>query len=121
MDAIVQSVNSCHPDLKGSLLNNILVVGGNANIPNFKQRLESELRSVIPDHLIVNVYMAERPSLSLGMVRHLSHLHEFKESAVTKKEYEEYGHSICDRNLIVEVANLWRTLCYNHIVVVNAF
>ena len=23
-------------------------------------------------------------------------------------------------DLIVEVANLWRTLCYNHIVVVNA-
>ena len=98
VDAIVQSVNSCHPDLKGSLLSNILVVGGNANIPNFKQRLESELRSVIPDHLIVNVYMAERPGLCTWHgASSVASSHEFKESAVTKKEYEEYGHSICDR------------------------
>ena len=89
------------PDLKGSLLNNILVVGGNANIPNFKQRLESELRSVIPDHLIVNLYMAEQTDLCTWHgASSVASSHEFKESAVTEEEYEEYGHSICDRRTV---------------------
>ena len=44
VDAIMQCVRSCHPDLQGPLLNNILVVGGNACIPNFRERLESQTR-----------------------------------------------------------------------------
>ena len=98
VDAILQSTEMCHPDLKGSLLSNILLVGGNANIPNFKQRLQHELRSVVPDHLIVNVYTPEHPSICTWHgASSIASSHEFKEHAVTKKEYEEYGHVICER------------------------
>ena len=98
VDAILQSTELCHTDLKGSLLSNILLVGGNANIPNFKERLQSELRSVVPDHLIVNVYTPEKPGICTWHgASSVASSHEFKENAVTKKEYEEYGHVICER------------------------
>ena len=43
VDAIIQSIKSCHSDLMGPLLSNILLVGGNAKIPGFRERVVLEI------------------------------------------------------------------------------
>ena len=101
VDAIMQCVRSCHPDLQGPLLNNILVVGGNACIPNFRERLESQTREVTPDHLSVNVSKPIDPLMCTWRgASSVASSSEFHKNAVTKAEYEEYGHAICDRRFI---------------------
>ena len=101
VDAIMQCVKSCHPDLQGPLLNNILVVGGNACIPNFRERLELQTRAVTPDHLPVHVSKPIDPLMCTWRgASSVASSSEFRKNAVTKAEYEEYGHIICERRFL---------------------
>ena len=98
VDAIVQSLDACHSDLRAPLLSNILVVGGNACLPNFCKRLEAQLREVVPDHVPINVSVPADPVLCTWRGAYsMASSSEFGEHAVTKAEYEEHGHSICNR------------------------
>jgi actin-related protein 6 len=56
-EAIVQSIQSCHPDLHGMLYSNIIITGGNTLFPNYKERLERELRAMVPAEYELNVIM----------------------------------------------------------------
>ena len=38
-EAIVDSIESCEEDMRDLMYKNILIVGGNANLPGLKQRL----------------------------------------------------------------------------------
>jgi actin-related protein 6 len=48
-ETIMQCVNGCPPDVQSTLLDNILLVGGNTKFRNFRERLERELRPFVPD------------------------------------------------------------------------
>jgi actin-related protein len=61
-DAIVESINACDPTLRAAMYNNILLVGGNAKIPGFSDRLRSELRKLCPSNYKVRVYLPDDPS-----------------------------------------------------------
>ena len=47
-EAIVQTVEKCPPVFKRQLYANILIAGGNANLPGFSERIMSELERIRP-------------------------------------------------------------------------
>ncbi|KAM3589355.1 Actin-related protein 6 [Umbelopsis sp. WA50703] len=59
-EAIFQSVEACDPDSQGLLYANVVIVGGNANLPGFKQRVQSELRHLVPAEYDVRVAIPEK-------------------------------------------------------------
>ena len=96
VDAIIQSIKSCHSDLMGPLLSNILLVGGNANIPGFRERVEQDLRTVAPDHFPIGINVPEDPvGAAWRGASSVSSANAFKDQVVSKAEYEEHGHSVC--------------------------
>ena len=60
-EAIIESINACDATLRAAMYNNVLLVGGNAMIPGFKERIETELRKLAPTDYAVRVYMPKDP------------------------------------------------------------
>jgi actin-related protein len=61
-EAIVESINACDPSLRAAMYHNVLLVGGNAKIPGFGERLKSELRKLSPTNYEVRVYLPDDPA-----------------------------------------------------------
>ncbi|KAL7498086.1 hypothetical protein ACHAWT_009848 [Skeletonema menzelii] len=61
VEAIVESINACDDIYRAAMYNNVLLVGGNATIPGFKERVESELRKLAPTNYPVRVYLPNDP------------------------------------------------------------
>jgi actin-related protein 6 len=91
-DVVMQSLSALPIGLWPGLLANIVVVGGNARLENFIQRLQMELLERVPDECVVRVACPEDPVIStwLGAAGFAQHEH-VERLAVTKQEYEEYG------------------------------
>ena len=99
--AIMQSLEACHIDLKGPLLSNILLVGGNVNIPGFRERVERELRALAPDHFPISISVPEDPICAAWRGgSSVASNSNFAQQVVTKAEYEEHGHSVCQRKFL---------------------
>jgi actin-related protein 6 len=91
-DLVMQSLSALPIGLWPGLLANIVVVGGNARLDNFIQRLQMELLERVPDECVVRVARPEDPVIStwLGAASFARHEH-VERLAVTKQEYEEHG------------------------------
>jgi actin-related protein 6 len=91
-DLVMQSLSLVPIGLWPGLLANIVVVGGNAKIENFIQRLQTEILERVPDSCTVRVAHPEDPVIStwLGAANFAKHEH-VERLAVTKQEYEENG------------------------------
>lgn len=63
-ECIVQSTEACLPDLRESLYGNIILTGGGALLPNFRERVSRELRELIPTDYEVGVSTAPDPLLT---------------------------------------------------------
>jgi actin-related protein len=61
VEAIVESINACDDIYRAAMYNNVLLVGGNATIPGFRERVESELRKLAPTNYPVRVYLPDDP------------------------------------------------------------
>jgi actin-related protein 6 len=48
-ETIVESIQQCDPESQPWLFRNIVLTGGNAAIPNFRERVEREVRALAPD------------------------------------------------------------------------
>lgn len=75
---------------------NIWLVGGNCLLPGFRERVESDLRALIPDEYDLNVYLPDNPlthSWEGGVC--VAKQPDLKSLMVTKEEFDEYGHNIC--------------------------
>ncbi|KAF2263811.1 Actin/actin-like protein [Lojkania enalia] len=92
-EAIMQSLNSLPEALKVTMLANVLVIGGNSLIPGFMERLESELRTLVPAEYLLNISRADDPIKHtwLGAARFASHPDLLKHVLVKKTEYDENG------------------------------
>lgn len=90
--AIMQSLAVLPEALKVGMLANVLVVGGTSLIPGFVERLEAELRSLVPGRYGVGVRRAEDPVRHawVGAARWAAGP-EAEGVMVTKAEYEERG------------------------------
>jgi actin-related protein 6 len=113
VDAIEQAINALPVDLREPAVGNVLLTGGNALIPGFADRVERELRAILPDTLspLLKVHLLESTQplgCGDGGRAHaawrggsiLAASADFSRMTVTKEEYEEYGHRLCRlRNL----------------------
>ncbi|CEP62149.1 actin-related protein ARP5 LALA0_S04e08944g [Lachancea lanzarotensis] len=71
---------------------NIFLTGGNVKVPGTRERVVREFTGFLPIGTDLNVTLAEDPSVDAwkGMVK-LSRSETYKDTFVTRHEYEEYG------------------------------
>lgn len=62
VQTIVQSIQACDTSLHAAMYQNILLTGGNAKIPGFKERIENELRACAPGSYEVNICLPDDPT-----------------------------------------------------------
>lgn len=95
-ECIFRAVNSCHPHLHPVLYQSIILTGGSTLFPRFAERLERELRPLVPDEYKVKITAQEDPILGVwrgGSL--LASSPDFEAMCVTKAEYEELGSARC--------------------------
>ncbi|KAI4154155.1 MAG: hypothetical protein LQ340_001845 [Diploschistes diacapsis] len=94
-EMVMQSLVKVPTGLWGIMLGNVWVVGGNAKLPGFEERLYNEIRELAPVECTVRVKVAPDPIKAtwLGGARLASNPTLLKETMVTKQEYQEYGGS----------------------------
>lgn len=100
-ECIVRAVKSCHPHLHPVLYESIILTGGNTLFSGFAERLENELRPLVPDKYRVKITTQEDPILGVwrgGSL--LASSPEFETMCVTKAEYEELGSLRCRRRFL---------------------
>ncbi|KAH9872045.1 hypothetical protein J1614_006305 [Plenodomus biglobosus] len=91
--AVMESLSVLPEAMKIGMLANIMVVGGNSLIKGFVERLEAEIRMLVPAEYMLAVTRAEDPIKHtwLGSARFASQPELLREALVTKAEYEEKG------------------------------
>ncbi|TYJ25331.1 hypothetical protein E1A91_A07G042600v1 [Gossypium mustelinum] len=97
-ECIVRAVNACHPYLHPVLYKSIILTGGSTLFPRFVERLEKDLRPLVPDDYQVNITTQEDPILGVwrgGSL--LASSPDYELMRVTKAEYEELGSARCRR------------------------
>ncbi|XP_040895245.1 actin-related protein 6 isoform X1 [Toxotes jaculatrix] len=96
-EAIVHSIQSLPEEMQPHFYQNIVLTGGNTLFPGFRERLEAELRSLVPAHLPVSVLLPANPiCYSWEGGKLLAHNPDYDEMVVTREDYEENGHCICE-------------------------
>jgi actin-related protein 6 len=92
-EAVLQSLSVLPPALQATLLANILVVGGNARMKGFAQRVQDEVRMMAPVEYEVRVRAMEDPVTStwLGGARMAGNRDVVRKIGVSKEEYAEFG------------------------------
>uniref|UniRef100_A0A3B3YCC1 Actin-related protein 6 n=1 Tax=Poecilia mexicana TaxID=48701 RepID=A0A3B3YCC1_9TELE len=94
-EAIADSVQSLPEEMHPHFYQNIVLTGGNLLFPGFRERLEAELRSLVPAHLPVNVFLPENPvCYSWEGGKLLAHSPDYDEMVVMREDYEENGHIV---------------------------
>jgi actin len=88
-----QSIGKCDDlYIQRSLYSSIYVFGGTSTIPGFCERLESELRQLVPEHMPVKITAppCRKYSVWIGGSTFASHS-SFRSLCVTRAEYDEWG------------------------------
>ena len=94
-DVVYDCVNKCDIDIRKILFENIVLSGGTTMLPGIDTRLQSDLKSMVPELIVPNVSAPPERKYSVwigGSI--LSSLPSFEDMWITKTEYEEYGPSI---------------------------
>ncbi|RMZ90245.1 hypothetical protein DV736_g2521, partial [Chaetothyriales sp. CBS 134916] len=102
-DCVMQSLAVLPPLIQATLLSNVLVVGGNANVPGFVDRVQQELRSRVRSEWAVRVRKPPDTITSswLGGARLASrHPQKVREYGITKEEYYEHGSAWAARKFL---------------------
>jgi actin-related protein 6 len=95
--AIHHCIESLPEEVRPHLYSNIILTGGSANFKNFRERVESDVRSMVNHLFDVNVYLPENPICEPWLGGQLLAMNEaaFNEQAISKKEYQEKGMQLC--------------------------
>lgn len=59
-EAVIDSIKACDEETWPHFLSNIVLTGGNAKFPGFKDRIYKEIRSLAPTEYAVNVYLPQK-------------------------------------------------------------
>ncbi|CAO3596054.1 unnamed protein product [Absidia cylindrospora] len=98
-ETIVEAVQACDPELHGLLYANIVLVGGNAKFDGYQQRIETDLRQMIPSDYDLRITTPLEPTLSawMGGQRLISNSSKSEQQHlfVSRQDYMEYGSDIC--------------------------
>ncbi|XP_061577519.1 actin-related protein 6 [Cololabis saira] len=96
-EAIVDSVQSLPEEMQPHFYQNIILTGGNSLFTGYRERLEAELRSLVPTHLPVSVLLPPNPvCYSWEGGKLLAHNPDYDDMVVMREDYEENGHFICE-------------------------
>ncbi|MEQ2244735.1 Actin- protein 6, partial [Ilyodon furcidens] len=96
-EAIVHSVQSLPEEMQPHFYQNIVLTGGNSLFQGFRERLEAELRSLVPAHLPVSVFLPENPvCYSWEGGKLLAQSPDYDEMVVMREDYEENGHIVSE-------------------------
>lgn len=93
-DMAMQALAVLPPLVQATMLSNVLVTGGNAQMPGFVERVESDLRTRVKTEWTVRVRKMSNPITSswLGGARLATeHRDELRDFGVTREEYLEHG------------------------------
>nr|XP_022336668.1 actin-3-like isoform X1 [Crassostrea virginica] len=95
-DGIHQQIHSCMMecgiDMRSTLYVNVVLSGGTTLFPGFAERLERELRALVPEHTRVRIVAPpERKFLSWIGGSILASLSTFQYQWITQEMYQEYG------------------------------
>jgi actin, other eukaryote len=86
------SINECDIDLRKSLYENIILSGGTTLYKNFPERLEKEMKALVPAAINPKVYAAsERKFMVWCGGATAASISSFTEKWIEKKEYTEVG------------------------------
>lgn len=98
-DLVVESIMACPEVTRPILLANLSFVGGSANLPNFKERLMSELEKEFPVNWVVKAtpqpYDLDKAAWYGG--QELVQQDIMKEITISKQDYYEHGANWCQK------------------------
>jgi len=63
-EMITQTVNKCPSIFRRDLYSNIILTGGNSQIPGFKARIANDLASLKPAECTLSIQQLDRPELA---------------------------------------------------------
>ena len=78
-----------------------VLTGGSTRFPNFSERLQRELRALVPTDCEIGVTAAADPLNAAwrgGSI--FASADSFPAQMVTRAEYQEHGHSLCRRRFL---------------------
>ncbi|OQR95767.1 hypothetical protein THRCLA_07584 [Thraustotheca clavata] len=95
---IVEAISACPEHFQSLLYQNIILTGGTSQLPNLKERLEKELRPLVPAEYLIQFHTTNDP---IGAVWKGCQALASSGSMpiVTKAEYQEHGSNICRTRL----------------------
>jgi len=102
----LQSMNNFnHLAEIGLACSNIILTGGSAKLPQFRERLHQDIRSSIPDIFPINIFVPEKPEeyawlgarrFAIDQQRKFGKADFYSNCMVSKKEYMENGCDFCN-------------------------
>ncbi|KAH0500142.1 Actin-related protein 6, partial [Microtus ochrogaster] len=96
-EAIVYSIQNLPEEMQPHFFKNIVLTGGNSLFPGFRDRVYSEVRCLTPTDYDVSVVLPENPiTYSWEGGKLISENDDFEDMVVTREDYEENGHSVCE-------------------------
>uniref|UniRef100_A0A8C9F8C0 Actin related protein 6 n=1 Tax=Pavo cristatus TaxID=9049 RepID=A0A8C9F8C0_PAVCR len=96
-EAIVDSIQNLPEEMQPHFFKNIVLTGGNTLFPGFRDRVYSEVRCLTPTDYDVSVVLPENPiTYSWEGGKLISENDDFEDLVVTREDYEEHGHNICE-------------------------
>nr|XP_023666047.1 uncharacterized protein LOC111843059 isoform X2 [Paramormyrops kingsleyae] len=99
-ESIFKSILQSDIDLRKSFVGNVVLSGGNTLLAGFPLRLQSEIRSLVPEDLVQCVRVtspADRDSSVWTGGAVLASLPSFSSAWISQEEYEEFGPQIVFR------------------------
>ena len=98
---ICEAMNQCIAELSdvelGLCVSNVVLTGGNARLPQFRERFHAEIRSIVPDIFKLETHLPEEPQNyawngAARFVKDENATGTLSKHFVTRAEYLEYGH-----------------------------
>ncbi|KAK0132876.1 Actin-related protein 6 [Merluccius polli] len=101
-EAVVRSIRTMPEEMQPHFYKNIVVTGGNCLFPGFRERVLRDVRALAPAEFPVSVLL---PPNAVGYAweggKLLADNPDYDEMVVTREEYEENGHFICEEKFDV--------------------
>lgn len=95
--AIIHSIESLPEEYRPHLYENILLIGGNACFPGYRDRVFNDVRSMVDSFYDVNIYASKQPITNSWLGGKLLAENEalLKKLSISKKDYEQNGIQFC--------------------------
>ncbi|SCU85987.1 LANO_0C06282g1_1 [Lachancea nothofagi CBS 11611] len=97
VETILESISMLPEAFRPLMVGNIVVTGGNFNIPNFAGRLATELQRQCPTDWSCRVFVPRSDASTFGWhcMKDFSSTQSYRDSRVTREEYYEHGVEWC--------------------------